>query len=159
MATDEASSSSSRISTAFQDLVKRSAELNAASDDLAKAIAPIDAVLKQFNLGVNAWHRYGGFVNEHDVAYENFVGYAKVNGKWGLALSHVFDHEREEEWLFNDAPRAMRIEAVKYLPDLLEILAKRAAETSVDLRTSADEARKVSATLVSLAQSAKERGK
>src|SRR5205809_1018944 len=31
-----------------------------------------------------------------------------------------------EEWLFNDAPRALRIEAVEKLPDLFENLIKEA---------------------------------
>lgn len=56
------------------------------------------------------------------------LGYSKVGGTWGIALRELTGNDSypedgtEESWLFNDAPRVHRIEAVEWLPQLLEKL-------------------------------------
>ncbi len=126
---------------AFQKLTTSAAELNSVSDELGKPIAAIEAALKRLNLGVAAWvpfdshidHDTGGFLNRSG-------GYAKVAGKWGIAIrsgSGVIQYNPEgayEEWLFGDAPRALRLNAVGHLPELLEKLVVEAAETTEKLR-------------------------
>ena len=55
-----------------------------------------------------------------------------MNNRWGIALRTVAGNNNQpedatvEEWLFNDAPRALRIEAVEKLPDLFDNLIKEA---------------------------------
>lgn len=149
---------SERISASlFKDLADSAARLNSSSDELGKAIRPIDAALKKLNLGVAAWYPYYGSENpDPDGSYYcRHIGYAKVSGKWGLALSTVSgnvnaDVHAEEEWLFNDAPRSMRLEALDYIPDLLEHLVKEANKVAEDLQKKAETARQLADTISAL---------
>lgn len=153
MAAKATASPADRISSSFAQLADSAARLNSASDELSKAVAPIDAALKKLNLGVTAWHPY---INSHDAQdgsyYMRRVGYAKVSGKWGLALSivsgYVNDPEDDiEQWLFNDAPRWMRIEAVDHIPALLEELVRQADKVAVALHEKSSQARELAVTL------------
>jgi hypothetical protein len=142
---------SERISASlFEKLADSSARLNSGSDELAKAIGPIDTALKKLNLGVSAWYDYRGSRDpdpDGNYSYRS-IGYAKVNGKWGLALSKdsgsVYDdNDNSEEWLFNDAPRSMRIEALDYIPDLLEQLVNESNRVAEDLQKKAKQAQEI----------------
>lgn len=146
MAIKRAVPPSERISASlFKELADSSARLNSGSDELAKAIRPIDAALKKLNLGVSAWYAYRGSENpdsDGNYSYRR-IGYAKVGGKWGLALSansgNTFDEADDyEAWLFNDAPRSMRIEALDYIPDLLQQLVKESNKVAEDLQKKAE---------------------
>ncbi|HVF59439.1 MAG TPA: hypothetical protein VNJ70_06465 [Thermoanaerobaculia bacterium] len=148
MATKSQVPPSDRISASFKELAASAARLNSVSDELASAIRPIDAALKKLNLGVAAWHSYAGSEDSGGEFSNRRIGYARVGRKWGLALStvsgnHNYGVEDEEEWLFNDAPRWMRIEAVDHLPDLLEILVKKASKTAENLQKKAERAREL----------------
>ncbi len=146
-----------RISASFQELADSSARLNSASDELANAVRPIDAALKKLNLGVTAWYSYKGF-NDPDREYywSRRIGYARVGRTWGLALSTVSgyyssgDDEDKEEWLFNDAPRWMRVEAVDHIPDLLELLVKEANKITANLQKKAEKTRELASTVSTL---------
>lgn len=138
---------SERISASlFKDLADSSLRLNSSSDELSKAIRPIDAALKKLNLGVSAWYAYRGSDPDQEGNYSfRRIGYAKVGGKWGLALStdsgNAYDEsDNYEQWLFNDAPRSMRIEALEYIPDLLEQLVKESNKVAEDLQKKAKHA-------------------
>lgn len=149
---------SERISVSlFKDLADSAARLNSSSDELGKAIRPIDAALKKLNLGVAAWYTYRGSDNpapdgDH---YCRRIGYAKVGGKWGLALStesgnvHA-DFSNYDEWLFNDAPRLMRLEALDYIPQLLVKLVEEANRIAEELETKAGTARELADTISAL---------
>ena len=146
-----------RISEAFKELAESAARLNAVSDELAKAIAPVDAALKKLNLGVVAWHDYAGTQDVDSGEYwAHRLGYAKVDGKWGLAISDVSgnvyhpDDYDESMWLFNDAPRWMRIRAIDHVPQLLEELVKQANKTAADLQAKTKTARDLAETLTSV---------
>lgn len=145
-----------RVAQSLKELSAVAARLNAASDEFSKATAPIDAALKKLNLGVEAWHRYAGWGPDQDGDYsERRIGYAKVAGKWGLALatasgSTYSPDEYGEQWLFNDAPRSMRIEAVEHVPALLEELVKRADQLATDLQEKTFAARELATTIASL---------
>jgi X-X-X-Leu-X-X-Gly heptad repeat protein len=149
---------SDRISASlFKQLADSAARLNSGSDELAKAIRPIDVALKKLNLGVAAWYPYIGSEEPDSDGdyYCRRIGYAKVSGKWGLALSTVsgnapHDVHNYEEWLFNDAPRRMRLEALDHIPDLLEQLVKEANKVAEDLQNKAVTARKLAETISAL---------
>jgi uncharacterized protein YoxC len=147
------------ISQSFKELTESAARLNAESDELAKAIAPIDAALKTLNLGVVAWHTYAGTQDEAGDYWAHRVGYAKVGGKWGLAISDVSgsiyhgDDYEEAEWLFNDAPRWMRIKAVDHIPQLLDELVKQTNKVAADLHEKTKTARELANTVASLPNS------
>jgi hypothetical protein len=54
------------------------------------------------------------------------IGYAKINGTWGIGLRKTFDDENDEsrsectEWRFKDAPREMPLRAISNLGKLIE---------------------------------------
>ncbi len=142
----------------FKDLADSAARLNSCSDELGKTIRPIDVALKKLNLGVVAWYTYVGSEKSDSDGYYSYrrIGYAKMGGKWGLALStgsgyDFADVDNYEEWLFNDAPRSMRLEALDHIPDLLEHLVKEANNVAEDLQRKTETARKLAETISALA--------
>lgn len=133
-----------RVSTAYAKLSAVAADLNDASDELGKTISQIDTALKKLNVGVIVWitiQARPADPNNGETWYEaDHLGYAKVNGRWGVAIRTVGediqnpDHCSDEQWLFNDAPRALRLQAIDKIPDLLEGLAQVAAKTKEEIR-------------------------
>jgi hypothetical protein len=133
-----------RVQKAVQQLPTVAASLNAATDKLGDSVGKLDALLKKFNLGVPTWVPFVKNKGE-DGEYSEDLGYAKVNGKWGSAIRtsqedyHNPDYDREEKWLFNDAPRVQRIDAVEKIPELLEALLEKAAEAAKTIAEKAGE--------------------
>lgn len=142
-----------RVASSYSKLSAIAAELNDASDELGKTISQIDTALKKLNVGVVVWitiqarpadPNNGDFWHETDQ-----LGYAKVNGKWGVAIRTVGedvqdpDQCSDEEWLFNDAPRALRLQAIDKIPDLLDGLAQVAAKTKEEIRKRLKDAQEV----------------
>src|SRR5690349_10941625 len=153
---------SERISASlFKDLTESAARLNSGSDELAKAIRPIDAALKKLNLGVTAWYTYIGSEEPDPEGNYSFsrIGYAKVGGKWGLAISsgsgNVYaDVGNYDVWLFNDAPRSMRLESIDWVPDLLEQLVKESTKVAESLQKKAGLARELAEKISTLSAAA-----
>jgi prefoldin subunit 5 len=148
------------LSKSFQRLTESAARLNTASDELSKAITPIEAVLKKLNLGVSKWYTFAGSGNHLDVDgyyWSSEIGYAKVNGKWCIALAERSgyvqnpEQESETEWAFNDAPRHLRIRAVQEIPKLLDALVDEADKVTSVLQDETARAREVAETLTQLA--------
>jgi hypothetical protein len=78
------------------------------------------------------------------------IGYAKIDGKWGIALRSVSgnvveDEERIENWLFNDAPRSLRLSAIEKIPELLQKLGEASVETTNKIKSKLVEAQAVAA--------------
>jgi hypothetical protein len=148
-----------RTSELFQQLTQSAERLNEASDAFSRTVAPIDAALKKLNLGVAAWHKYiGGSPDDKGDYWSRELGYARVRGKWGLALRTVegnvndFDDDTQV-WLFNDAPRMMRVEAIEHIPSLLEELVKQSEKVATQLQKQAVRAAELAGTISSLADS------
>lgn len=146
-----------RIAASFQQLADGAKRLNKASDELTDAIGPLDAAFTALNLGVTAWYEYAKTEDDFGEFTSRYVGYAKVDGKWGLAISEVSgtrDDSPEEyddkEWLFNDAPRAMRIDAISHIPSLLDVLVNQVNATASDLEAKTAIARDVAETIHSI---------
>lgn len=147
---------SERIAQSFKDLATSSAQLNAASDEFSRAITPIDAALKKLNVGLTVWHKYVGNRDQNGDYWGRRIGYAKISGKWGLALSTVAgnmmdDDESAEEWLFNDAPRWIRLEAIDHVPALLDSLVEHVTEAATELKKKTAHARELSAMITAVA--------
>jgi hypothetical protein len=150
-------STSPDLSKTFQRLAESAARLNQASDELSKAIAPIETTLKKLNLGISKWYPYAGGVDP-DGSYDySEIGYSKVGGKWCLAIAERSGHEQAPygdesftAWAFNDAPRQMRIQAVKAIPKLIEALVDEAEKVTVALETETMRAQEVAETLITL---------
>jgi prefoldin subunit 5 len=155
---------SERLASAYKRLAASADILNQASDEFAKPISELDKALQRLNLGLLTWHRVNGGEDDFDNYWRRDIGYARIGGKWGLALRRVTgnktinDDESIEEWLFNDAPRSYRIEALDKLPDLLDQLCKGSDKTARKLKESTIEAQQL-ATALSQAAAELERQK
>ena len=74
-----------------------------------------------------------------------------MSGKWGIALRTVSGDYQDPEgpniecWLFNDAPRSMRLLSIGKIPELLETLSKEATETTKKIKGKLAEAQQVAA--------------
>jgi hypothetical protein len=128
---------SESVSTVFRELSASAETLNAVSDALGKAIAEIDESLKNLNLGIEAWEEiYAGA--DDDYFWGRLIGYAKTNGRWGISLQTYEGNDPEdrdvETWLFNDAPRSLRLEAIEKIPALLTKLNAEAKQTTIELQ-------------------------
>ena len=58
------------------------------------------------------------------------------------------DEGTGEEWLFNDAPRALRIESVEKLPDLFENLIKETDAATRQIKTRTQHAQQLASALM-----------
>jgi hypothetical protein len=142
-----------RIRNSVQKLPAAAASLNSASDELAKSVNELDALLKKFSLGVPTWVPFAYSGVEILPAYRHDdIGYAKIGGKWGLAIQSVrgderADYDHEEQWLFNDAPRYLRVQGADRLPEVLEALITKAAEMTISITEKANDVRAVTAAM------------
>jgi hypothetical protein len=94
------------------ELVVTARRLATASTQLSEAVAPLEAYLKELNLGVEAW--------VPSAAPEYEFGYAKVEGRWGVAIRETA--VSRFTWLFAQAPRPARLAGLSAVPALLEQL-------------------------------------
>lgn len=129
-------SPSERVQSSYAKLAAAASSLNEATDQLGKTIGSLDESLKTLNLGVSCWHLYAEREDEHDNFTRKYIGYNKIGTRWGVAISRVSGNanspndEIDDEWLFNDAPRQLRIEAIEHIPAMIDALVKT-AETTV----------------------------
>jgi hypothetical protein len=156
--TGESTSPSQRIAASYKQLVTSAQALNAKSDELTKVVGVLDAALKRLNLGITAWERIQGSDNDGSGDYwSEDVGYAKVDSHWGIALrersgNHSDPEDREsEQWLFNDAPRPLRISAIDALPALIDKLVKNADKTTRKIEEKLPEVRALATALTDAA--------
>ncbi|HXM20998.1 MAG TPA: hypothetical protein VN948_07010 [Terriglobales bacterium] len=104
-----------------------------------------DVALKKLNLGISAWVVVSGNDDQSGEWWSREIGYTRIADKWGIALKTASgnyqwpEHDSEEKWLFKDAPRWMRIEAVGKIPDLLEALLKQAEDTTKKIKDKTEE--------------------
>jgi hypothetical protein len=130
-----------RISNSYKQLASAASELNAVSDELGKFVSALDGALRRLNLGIATWLRLESREDGSGNYIKRDLGYGKVGNRWGIALrtmtgNHNTPEESNvEEWLFNEAPRALRIEAVEKLPDLFESLVKEADAATKQIRS------------------------
>lgn len=125
------------ITASLQKLTDAATELNAASDTLGAPIEKLAVALQRLNLGVEAWAQYASFQDERsEESWDDSIGYTKFGSQWGIGIRHrecTQEHPDEEHynyWPFNDAPRAMRLEAIDHLPALVDALIEEARDTA-----------------------------
>lgn len=149
-----------RISASYKQLTTAASELNTVSDELGKFVTALDSALRRLNLGITTWLRLESREDGSGNYIKRDLGYAKVSGKWGIALRtmtgnhNVVEDGIEEEWLFNDAPRALRIEAVEKLPDLFDSLVKEADLATRQIRSKTEHVQQLANALTEQAAAA-----
>jgi len=154
-----------RVQSSYKQLAVAATTLNAASDELGESISALDAALKKLALGIPAWLEIVGNEDGYGNFWGRHIGYAKVGTKWGIALSRTSgnigdpDHSSEETWLFNDAPRSFRIEAIDKIPDLLDTLITQAEKTTKKIQDKTTEAKYLAAAINEVAAQATARRK
>jgi hypothetical protein len=150
---------SAKFQASFQNLAAAANALNVASDTFGDAIRTLDEALNKLNPGVAAWVTVSSSPSE-DVppdTHEVRLGYDKVSGKWGLSVCAVTmdgatgDEETDDSWLFNDAPRNLRLIAIDHVPNLIEALAKQAAHTATRVTEGANVARQLAVSVSAIA--------
>lgn len=135
-----------RVRSSFLQLSAAASDLNTISDELGQCVSEIDAALKKLNVGITAWVDISSNEDDDLQYYRERIGYAKVEGKWGIALCTVSgshdcpDEDRVDIWLFNEAPRQLRLEAINKLPNLLQKLSEEAAKTTAEIMSGLSEA-------------------
>lgn len=140
-----------RVESLFRELSGVASELNFVSDQLGNYVSEMDAALKKLNLGVSTWVTIrGGHNPDNGYTWGEDLGYAKISSKWGIALrsweSDDFGSDRTEDiWLFNDAPRSLRLESIGTLPALLERLSAEASAMVAKLEESLTQVQEVAA--------------
>ncbi len=136
-----------KIQTHFQALTTAATSLNAASDELAKVASVLDEALKRLNIGLVVWVTVSRWVDDQGRQGTDQIGYCKVDGKWGIALSRSWDDDLMKEevglWLFNGAPRELRLRGVDKLPEVIEALSKEACETTKKVQEKTKEVREL----------------
>ncbi|MGO8814981.1 MAG: hypothetical protein ACLQVG_10040 [Terriglobia bacterium] len=147
----ERESLSAKVQSSYQQLSKVATDLNVVSDELGKCVVDLDAALKKLNLGVATWLKIRERQNERSGDFTNeFLGYEKINGKWGISLSRVIgnynygeDEASSEDWLFNEGPRELRLAAIEKIPELLNRLSETATKMAADVREKLGDAQQV----------------
>ena len=146
-----------KIQSSFQALSAVASSLNTASDELTKTVNILDEALKKLNIGLTVWVTYA---SRDEVELGDFdndqIGYCKLNGKWGIALRREWgDTQRceyggEGPWLFNDAPRDMRLKSVDKIPELIAALSAEATETTKKVRAKTQEVSELASAITQL---------
>ena len=125
----------SQLQTSFQNLADSANTLNKESDKFSGTIGALDEALNRLSPGVSAWvsvKKWGANADEPYLCTEERLGFAKTNNRWGLSLSRVeinlnapdeMQESIQDTWLFNDAPRNLRLRAIDFIPDLISALA------------------------------------
>jgi hypothetical protein len=146
---------SERVASSYTKLAHAAKNLNIVSDELGKYVAFIDAALKVLNLGITVWERIrgGGDQYDPDAFWQEDLGYAKIGGKWGVALRKVEgtyrdpDQADEEQWLYSDAPRYLRLSGIEKLPELLEKLSNEATASTDQIQAKLGDVEAIAAVL------------
>ena len=141
-----------RVESSYLKLTSVASDLNSASDELGKSISELDFALKKLNLGITVWTDIRvTHSDDGELYWSEELGYGKIGGKWGISLRTVkgwnnpFDEDEIEQWLFNDAPRSLRLSAIKKIPEILEKLSTAASETATKIRAQLGEAQELAA--------------
>ena len=143
------------LDNAFSALEKLAKNLNDSSDEVNRALADSETKLVSLNIGLEIWYPQEldrrdatGSMRPNEVIdhVSDVLGFARVGGKWCLAVKRVTVatgyYEGDPECSYTNeyldrAPepllrqsRNLRIKALTILPDFLKHIANQVSETS-----------------------------
>lgn len=143
-----------KVQASYLELSTAAKNLNEVSDELGKTISVLEAALEKLNLGVSAWVTITAGTDESGENYSRRdLGYTDFGHHWRIALRYVRGNysdpndEMEDLWLFNEAPRWQRIEAIEKIPELLQKLTKQANDTAKRIQKKTAEAKELAAAI------------
>lgn len=144
------------VEQSYLRLTLISQSLNAASDKLGQSITKVENLIKNLNLGISSWVNFQDSEDNGYYSYERLV-YTKEGKNWGLFIKKGHGHEAEpvetsEIWAFNEAPRELRVRAIKKLPDLLARLAKDSEAIMAQVEKGTEDVDAFAETLVAASQ-------
>jgi hypothetical protein len=149
------------VASFYSELKTVAANLNTVSDELGRSISQIDMALKTLNLGISVWktmRRDGNNPENGEFSYwSEDIGYAKLSGRWGICLRRIEgdqseDVEEVDAWLFNDAPRALRLFAIDHLVALLQKLSEEGVATTQKIRDKLGNAQEIADAIAQASQ-------
>jgi uncharacterized phage infection (PIP) family protein YhgE len=160
-------SNTAKIQSNFQALSAVASSLNSASDEFTQVIGTLDEALKKLNIGLTVWVIFEDRGDEHDPSrYDcDQIGYSKVDGKWGIALRHIWGHEafdahnEDGPWSFKDAPREMRLRSADKIPELIKALSNEASSTTKKIQEKTKELRELAGAITPVSTEAKVKAK
>jgi hypothetical protein len=152
-----------KVLTHLQALSSVASSLNAASDELTKVVGILDEALKKLNLGLTVWVPFRFREGDDSTGQydQDEIGYAKIQSVWGIALRRIWGdesmdaHDMSGPFLFNDAPRELRLLAVDKIPEVIEALAKEAFNTTKRIQEKTKEVRELAGAMASVTTVAK----
>jgi hypothetical protein len=109
------------IRESYQQLSYEAKTLNSASDEFTRSVRVLDEAICRLQVGVSVWVPFRSWGESPEYAACE-IGYAKVNGEWGISIREIegneaTDYEHVNQlWLFPDAPRELRLDSVEQLP-------------------------------------------
>jgi hypothetical protein len=98
----------------IEELKEASRKLNASSDEFNSVLTDIQKEIQKLGIGLMVWRE---LISDSSVS-KIFVGYARVDNNWTLAIRRVENNETEI-WPLLSAPRYLRVRAVKGLRELV----------------------------------------
>jgi hypothetical protein len=140
----------------LKKLAQTAEKLNKVSDQLTVQIELIEREFKRLNLGVTAWVTISQDEDEDGNWTREELGYTRIGNRWGVALktlSGMLGDESEPDETFSgfsDAPRQLRIRAVKYIPELIEQLSVEAEAMIAKLSPEVDEVSQLTQALLAI---------
>ena len=141
----------SQLAAAYKQLAASAQSLNSATDEFMQAIEPVDSALAKLRIGIECWVRIKNFEDPDGSYRRHELGYARIAGKWGIALRVVDGDPRSpfndsiEQWLYGDAPRHLRLDGIEKLPALLERLIQKANNAVKKVKETTETARQFAA--------------
>jgi hypothetical protein len=120
-----------RVQRSFHRLSESAKALNKTSDQVSNSIGELDIALQKLNLGVSFWIPIHEEV-KNGLIVTRSIGYDRVGSRWGIAIESVARKNstvpptETSRWLFNEAPRWLRVRGLETIPFLLDGLANEA---------------------------------
>lgn len=111
MRPEKAATMNDDLKKALEAGVRDAETLHRKADELNKSLTEVEAVIAQLKLGVS------GRVAMGNLADQRFLAWGKDGNRWRLLYEQGDTYE-----LITSAPRNVRMEAVNYLPKLVEML-------------------------------------